>query len=313
MSPPSSSADQTSHTIDRGDTRVAACLRAPGLLWLAVLFVMPLAIVFAVSFASRGTYGGVEWTFTLENYRHLIDTPYLWIYLRSFALAAATTATCLLLGFPLAYYIARLPAGRQSLWLLLLMVPFWTNFLVRTYAMMFVLGSEGLLNTALLKVGLIQQPLDILYTDGAVLIGLVYGYLPFMVLPLYVVLARLDFSVVEAARDLYASGPAVFWNVLMPLAKPGIVGGSLLVFIPSLGAYVTPDLLGGARTMMLGNLIQHEYLVIRDWPLGSAISFVLMAVVLAGAWLYRRLELARTSSHALTVDGRGEPMIGKVQ
>jgi spermidine/putrescine transport system permease protein len=229
------------------------------------------------------------------------------------ALAAATTATCLFLGFPLAYYIARLPAGRQSLWLLLLMVPFWTNFLVRTYAMMFVLGSEGLLNTALLKVGLIQQPLGILYTDGAVLIGLIYGYLPFMVLPLYVVLARLDFSVVEAAQDLYASGPAVFWNVLVPLAKPGIVGGSLLVFIPSLGAYVTPDLLGGARTMMLGNLIQHEYLVIRDWPLGSAISFVLMAVVLAGAWLYRRLELARTGSHALTVDGRGEPMTGEVQ
>jgi spermidine/putrescine transport system permease protein len=302
-----------SHTIDRRDTRVADCLRAPGLLWLAVLFVIPLAIVFAVSFASRGTYGGVEWTFTLENYRHLIDTPYLWIYLRSFALAAATTATCLFLGFPLAYYIARLQAGRQSLWLLLLMVPFWTNFLVRTYAMMFVLGSEGLLNTALLKVGLIQQPLDILYTDGAVLIGLVYGYLPFMVLPLYVVLARFDFSVVEAAQDLYASGPAVFWNVLVPLAKPGIVGGSLLVFIPSLGAYVTPDLLGGARTMMLGNLIQHEYLVIRDWPLGSAISFVLMAVVLAGAWLYRRLELARTGSHALTVDGRGEPMTGEVQ
>jgi spermidine/putrescine transport system permease protein len=313
VSPPSSSADQTSHTIDRRDTRVAACLRVPGLLWLAVLFVIPLAIVFGVSFASRGTYGGVEWTFTLENYRHLIDTPYLWIYLRSFALAAATTATCLFLGFPLAYYIARLPAGRQSLWLLLLMVPFWTNFLVRTYAMMFVLGSEGLLNTALLKVGLIQQPLDILYTDGAVLIGLVYGYLPFMVLPLYVVLARFDFSVVEAAQDLYASGPAVFWNVLVPLAKPGIVGGSLLVFIPSLGAYVTPDLLGGARTMMLGNLIQHEYLVIRDWPLGSAISFVLMAVVLAGAWLYRRLELARTGSHALTVDGRGEPMTGEVQ
>jgi len=296
VSPPSFPLNHASPRPYRRDAGLARSLYLPGALWLAAFFVIPLAIVLLVSFASRGTYGGVEWTFTLENYRHLLEARYLWIYLRSFALAAATTLLCLLLGFPLAYYIARLPASRQGLWILLLMVPFWTNFLVRTYAMMFVLGTQGPLNVLLLKVELIQQPLEILYSDTAVLIGLVYGYLPFIVLPLYAVLSRLDFSVVEAARDLYASGPAVFWHVLVPLAKPGIVAGSILVFIPSIGAYVTPDLLGGAKSMMLGNLIQHEYLVVRDWPLGSAISFLLMAIVLAGAWLYRRLELAGNDS-----------------
>jgi spermidine/putrescine transport system permease protein len=275
-----------------GGASVATRLGLPAVLWLGVLFVLPLGIVLLVSFASRGTYGGVEWTLTLANYRHLFEPAYLWIYLRSLVLAALTAGLCLLLGFPLAFYMARLPARRQSMWLLLLMIPFWTNFLVRTYAVMFLLGAEGPLNVALLSAGVIRQPLEVLYTDGAVLIGLVYGYLPFMVLPLYVVLSRLDPALIEAAQDLYASGPAVLWRVVVPLAKPGIIGGALLVFIPSVGAYVTPDVLGGARSMMLGNLIQHEYLVIRDWPLGSAISFLLMVIVLAGVWLYARLTAA---------------------
>jgi spermidine/putrescine transport system permease protein len=214
----------------------------------------------------------------------------LWIYARSFTLAALTTLLCLVLGFPLAYHISRLPPTQQRLWLLLVMVPFWTNFLVRTYAWMFILGTEGPMNRMLLQIGIIRQPLELLYTDTAVLIGLVYGHLPFMVLPLYVVLSRLDVTLIEAAQDLYASRTAVLRQVLLPLAKPGVLGGSLLVFIPSLGAYVIPDLLGGAKTMMVGNLIQHEYLVIRDWPLGSAISFVLMAVVLAGLAAYRFIQ-----------------------
>jgi spermidine/putrescine transport system permease protein len=170
------------------------------------------------------------------------------------------------------------------------MIPFWTNFLVRTYAWMFILRTEGLMNTVLMNLGLIATPVEILYTDTAILIGLVYGYLPFMVLPLYAGLARLDYSLVEAAWDLYASAWKVFWRVILPLTKPGVIAGCILVFIPSLGAFITPDLLGGARSMMLGNLIQHEFLVVRDWPFGSAISFVLMGVVWLGLWGYYKVE-----------------------
>jgi spermidine/putrescine transport system permease protein len=262
----------------------------PGMAWLLLFFFAPLGIVLLVSFATRGLYGGVHWSFTLENYTHLLDAQYVRIYVRSFLLAAGTTLICLVVGFPLAYYMARLPARRQLVWLLLVLIPFWTNFLIRTYGLMFILGTDGVLNTTLVRLGLLREPIEILYTDLAILIGLVYGYLPFMVLPLYAVLSRLDLTVVEAARDLYASRPATFWKVIVPLAKPGIVGGSVLVFVPSVGAYVTPDILGGARTMMIGNLIQHEYLVIRDWPLGSAISFVLMVLVVLALAIYRSSE-----------------------
>jgi len=268
--------------------RGAAWLVAPALAWTGLFCALPILIILLISFASRGTYGGVEWTFTLVNYRDLADPLYLWIYLRSCTLALAATALCLLLGFPLAYQIARAPACWQGVWLMLVLVPFWTNFLVRTYAWMNVLRADGLLNSLLAGAGLTSGPLELLYTDAAVLIGLVYGYLPFMVLPLYASLERLDRSLIEAARDLYAPGWAVFTRVIVPLAKPGIAAGCLLVFIPSLGAYLTPDLLGGARSMMIGNFIQHEYLVVRDWPLGSAASLVLLATVLAGLWGYQR-------------------------
>src|SRR5262249_25159992 len=159
-------------------------------------------------------------------------------------------AICLLVGFPLALYIARLSPRRQAGWLLLIMIPFWTNFLVRTYAWMCILRTEGFLNTLLLKLGVISVPLDLLYTNGAVLLGLVYGFLSFMVLPLYVALARMDPTLIDAAQDLYADRRSVFWRVVVPLTKPGLVAGCLLVFIPSLGAFITPDLLGGARNMM---------------------------------------------------------------
>jgi spermidine/putrescine transport system permease protein len=285
-----SQSNPSSSEPDKAEVRLKAWALVPGLTWLVVFFLLPLGIVLVVSLASRGTYGGVVWTFTLENYRHLLGSQYLHIYTRSVLLAGVTTAICLILGFPLAYYMARLPRHLQSLWVVLIMVPFWTNFLIRTYAWMFILSTEGVLNQVLLRLGVVEHPLQILYTDTAVVIGLVYGYLPFMVLPLYVALSRLDVSLIEAAWDLYASGTAVHWKVLVPLAKPGIVSGSILVFIPSLGAYVTPDLLGGAKSLMVGNLIQHEYLVVRDWPLGSAISFALMLLVLAGIWLYWWLE-----------------------
>jgi spermidine/putrescine transport system permease protein len=263
---------------------------APAAAWLALFFVAPLALVFAISLASRGLYGGVEWTFTVENYGLAFDPLYLRVYWRSIWLAGATTALCLVLGFPLAYYMARLPPRSQGLWLFLIMLPFWTSFLVRTYAWMFILRTEGWLNGVLLALGLVDRPLALLYHDGAVLLGLVYGYLPFMVLPLYAALARLDGSLIEAAWDLYASGWSVFRRIVLPLARPGVVAGGLLVFIPSLGAFITPDLLGGARSMMAGTLIQHEYLVIRDWPLGSAFSFLLMGLVVLPLAVYLRLQ-----------------------
>jgi spermidine/putrescine transport system permease protein len=259
---------------------------------MAVFFFVPLCLVFVVSFMARGTYGGIEWTIHGANYVNLVDPLYLHVYLRSFILATATTLVCLILGFPLAYFIARLPVRWQAFWLLLVMIPFWTNFLVRTYAWMFILRTEGLMNTMLVEMGVVTEPIEILYTDAAVLLGLVYGYLPFMVLPLYAALERIDPALVEAAADLYAPGWARFWRVIFPLAQPGVIAGCVLVFIPSVGAFITPDLLGGAKTMMVGNLIQHEYLVVRDWPFGSAISFVLMAVVMLGVVLYFKFARA---------------------
>ena len=261
---------------------------------LVFLFGAPLLLVLAVSVASRGTYGGVEWALTFGNYTSIADPLYLRIFWRSLWLAVVTTGICLVMGFPLAYVIARAPRRWQGVLLFLVIIPFWTNFLVRTYAWMFILRTEGLLNQALLSVGLIHEPLNLLFTDWAVLIGLVYGYLPFMILPLYAALERLDRSLIEAAWDLYAKPVQVFTRVVLPLSKPGVIAGCVLVFIPSLGAYVTPDLLGGARTMMIGNLIQHQYLVVRDWPFGSALSFVLMAGVLAAVLYYLRAGGARS-------------------
>ncbi|WHZ14400.1 MAG: spermidine/putrescine import ABC transporter permease protein PotB [Nitrospira sp.] len=276
-----------SHEISRSSC-LPCWLAVPGLIWMALFFLVPLGLVFAISFASRGTYGGILWEFTFANYLDLFHPLYGKILGQSMWYAGLTTAICFVLGFPLAYAIARSPARLQPFLLLLVMLPFWTNFLVRTYAWMVLLRQDGLINRFLTALGAVDRPLELLYTPTAVVIGLVYGYLPFMVLPLYVAVERLDPLLVEAAWDLYASRWAVFTRVVLPLTKPGIVGGCMLVFIPSVGSFITPDLLGGARSMMIGNLIQHEYLVVRDWPLGSAVSFVLMAVVMAAVVLYYR-------------------------
>ena len=252
----------------------------PTLFVLAVFFCLPLLLMFGVSFASRGLYGGIEWTLTFENYQRLADPLYWNIYGRSLILAGATTLVCLTVGFPLAFVMARSSARMQTILLLLVMIPFWTNFLVRTYAWMFLLRTEGLFNSVLMHLGIIDVPLELLYTNGAVFIGLVYGYLPFMILPLYVAIERISPSFEDAAADLYASRWSVLRYVVIPLAKPGIIVGCILVFIPSVGAFITPHLLGGGQSMMLGTLIQHEFLVVRDWPFGSAISFLLMGLVL---------------------------------
>ncbi|MGH9543957.1 MAG: ABC transporter permease [Terriglobales bacterium] len=261
----------------------------PARLWMTVLLVAPLAIVLAYSLLTRGVYGGVEKPWTLEGYQRLIDPIYLTILLRSFAMALAATAICLLLAFPAALFISG-ATKRKNLYLQLVMLPFWTSFLVRTYAWLFLLRDTGLINTLLQKVGITHGPLQLLYNDGAVLLGLVYGYLPFMVLPIYATLERLDPALIEAAADLGARPLSTLFRVIVPLSQPGIVAGSVLVFIPCLGAYLTPDLLGGGRTVLVGNLVQNQFTNARDWPFGSAVSVLLMALVTLLVWGLLRRE-----------------------
>jgi len=261
----------------------------PAWLWMTALFAAPLAIVLAYSFLTRGTYGGIEQPWTVESYQRLFDPLYLAIYLRSFVMAAAATGICLVLGFPAALFIAQ-SSRHKNLYLQLVLLPFWTSFLVRTYAWLFLLRDTGLVNSVLLALGIIESPLPMLYNNGAVLVGLVYGYLPFMVLPIYAVLERLDPSLPEAAADLGARPLATLFRVTIPLSRPGIVAGSALVFIPCLGAYLTPDLLGGGQTILVGNLVQNQFTTARDWPFGAAVSVILMMLVTALVWMFLRRE-----------------------
>lgn len=264
-------------------------LVGPSALYLLLFFVVPLLIVVVYSFLTRGVYGQIVWTFTLENYVRVFDPLYLSILWRSVVIAAANTLICLLFSYPFAYALARMAnVRRRNFLLILVMVPFWTNFLVRTYAWRVILGTDGPLNGTLMALGVIAEPLPLIFNDGAVMVGLVYGYLPFMVLPLYAAIERIDFSLVEAAHDLYADGRAAFWRVVLPLSMPGVLAGSILVFVPSLGTFVTTDLLGGAKSVMIGNLIQSQFLTARDWPFGSAFSVLLMAAVLGATLLYFR-------------------------
>lgn len=273
----------------RAETLQIWGLISPTALYLILFFVIPLLIVLVYSFLKRGVYGQLVWEFNLLNYVRVFDTLYLSILWRSFVLALANTLVCLLLAYPFAYYIARLENTRtRNLLLVLIMVPFWTNFLIRTYAWRVILANDGPINLLLLETGLISEPLQLIFTNFAVVVGLVYGYLPFMVLPLYAAIERIDFSLMEAASDLYANGWQAFRKVLFPLSMPGVIAGSILVFIPSLGAFVTPDLLGGAKTVMIGNLIQGQFLTSRDWPFGSAFSVLLMLMVLGATLIYFR-------------------------
>jgi spermidine/putrescine transport system permease protein len=265
----------------------------PSLFWLVVFFALPLLIVFVYSFLKRGPYGQIVWEFNPQNYVRFFDPLYLKIFARSFKIAGITTLVCFLLGYPMAYWLARRPPRWRNTLLLLLMIPFWTNFLVRTYAWILILRDTGLINNALMGLGLISDPLPLFGNDFAIIIGLVYGWFPDMVLPCYAAIERLDFSLVEAAQDLGANEIRSFARVILPLTLPGVIAGSILVFIPSLGAYITPDLLGGAKSVMIGNVIQSQFLSVRDYPFGSAFSFVLMAMMLLATLLYFRVG-ART-------------------
>jgi len=260
-------------------SRLRSWFLAPSWTVMLLLFLAPLAIICFYSALTRGTYGGFSLPWTLESYARLFDPLYVRILGRSFWIAGVSTFFCLLLGFPLALFISR-SGERKNLYLTLVMLPFWTSFLVRTYAWLFILRDTGLLNTLLQKIGLIHDPVPLLYNDGAVILGLVYGFLPFMVLPLYASLERLDPNLLEAAADLGARPFATLWRVTIPLCSPGIRAGFILVFIPCLGAYLTPDLLGGGKSVMVGNLVQNQFTTARDWPFGSAMSLALMAIVM---------------------------------
>ncbi|HTM47596.1 MAG TPA: ABC transporter permease [Bryobacteraceae bacterium] len=261
----------------------------PARIWLTMLLAVPLGIICVYSLLTRGAYGGVSLPWTAENFTRLADPLYGAILLRSLWMAAAATALCLLMGFPLALFIARARKWR-GLYLFLVILPFWTSFLVRTYAWMFLLRDTGLVNAALQAAGIIREPLTLLYNNGAVLLGLVYGYLPFMVLPLYSTLERQDPALLEAAADLGAKPLAALFRVVIPLAAPGIRAGSILVFIPCVGAFLTPDLLGGGKTVMIGNLVQNQFTTARDWPFGSSVSLALMTVVVALVVLFLRRD-----------------------
>lgn len=257
----------------------------PAVVWLALFLVAPLLIVLVVSLATRGPYGMIVYELSLDNYRKAFDPLYLSAYWRTIWIATATTLICAGISFPVAYYLAlRAPARWKRILLVLTVIPFWTSFLIRTYAWMLLLRSEGVINSALMQTGLVHEPFKLLYSDFAVLVGQVYGELPFMILPIYVALDRLDLSLLEAAEDLGANRFWTLVKVTLPLARPGLITGSVLVFIPSLGAFITPDLLGGAKSVMVGNLIQNQFSLLNQ-PFGSALSLILTAAVLALLWI----------------------------
>jgi spermidine/putrescine transport system permease protein len=265
----------------------AGVLLLPAALALGLLFVAPQVLMFEASLGRRSAYGGVVHEWSAANYVRAAEPLYMEILGRSFVLALATTAVCLAVGYPMAYWLARrVPRRWRSALLVLVILPFWTSFLVRMYAWMFILRNEGILNAALAALGL--PTVNLLYTDAGVLLGQVYGELPFMILPLFAALERLDDALLDAAADLGAAPAAVFRRVVLPLSAPGVVAGSLLVFVPSLGAYLAPDLLGGARTAYVGNLVQSQFAVARDIPFGAAVSFVLTVLVAVSLLAFRR-------------------------
>jgi len=281
-------------------TRRNWALSAPALLVLALFASGPLLIVLVYSFLRPGSYSGVEWQFTTEAWqgifltRDIFDGTLGWadahlsIFWRSVKLSLTTTILTFAFGFPTAWFIATRPARARAFWLFLITIPFWTNLLIRTFAINEVIRNEGLMNTVLIRLGIIAEPIRVIYTDTAVLIGMTYVYLPLMVLPLFAAIDRFDMKLLEAGYDLYASRWQVLRRVVLPIVKPGIVAGSILVFVPSLGAYVTPRVLGGGKNMMIGNFIELQFGQGRNWPLGSALSMLLLLIVMVALLVYVR-------------------------
>ncbi|EYR77382.1 MULTISPECIES: ABC transporter permease [unclassified Shinella] len=305
-----SGAQQAALAAQKKDIRSRWLLSTPALLIIFFAAVGPLLVMLLYSFMAKGDYGDVKFgEFSLDGWvsvffqRDIFDDTlgladaHLSIIWRSLQLSFFTTLLTLILGFPTAYFIATRPAHTREIWVFLVTIPFWTNLLIRTFAMQQVIRNEGLLNNALIWLGVIDSPLQIMYTDTANLLGMTYVYLPLMVLPLYASIEKLDFRLVEAGYDLYASRLQVLRGIVIPLVKPGIIAGSILVFIPSLGAYVIPRVLGGGKNMMLGNLIEMQFGSGRNWPLGAAMSITLMALVMVALIFYVRNASRGGSSH----------------
>ena len=275
-------------------------LSAPALIIILLAASGPLLIVLLYSFLTPGPYGDVQWKFSTEGWvsvfleRDIFDdtlsfaSAHLTIFWRSLKLALMATVATLVFGFPTAYFIATRSERTRDIWLFLITIPFWTNLLIRTFAVLQVIRNEGLINTALINLGIIDQPIQMLYTDFAIMVGMVYVYLPLMVLPLYASMEKLDFRLVEAGYDLYATRWQVLKRIIFPLVRPGVVAGSILVFIPAIGAYVTPSVLGGGKNMMFANLIELQFGQGRNWPLGAALSITVMAIVMVALLVYVR-------------------------
>ena len=262
-----------------------ALLVLPGIGWLALFFVVPLAFIVVVSLGRRDELHRIVLDpLTLENYQQVFNPVFLPTVVQSVYLATATTVLSLLIGFPIAYWISRYGGRRKTLLLVLVMLPFWTSYLIRTYAWMIVLRDQGVVNQALQAVGLTQEPLILLYTDFSVILGMTYGFLPFTILPLFVSIDRLDPNLIAAGRDLYANGRQAFVHVTLPLVRPGLIAAALLTFIPAMGDFVTPDILGGGQVTTIAKIIQERFLDGRDWPYGSALGFVLTVVTLLGTF-----------------------------
>jgi len=273
-------------------------LIGPTMVFIGIFMLLPIALMAYVSFLERGDYGGVQWdAYTAEAYVNFfferglddslsINTDYLRIFFRSFWLAFLTMMLALLVGFPTALYMVLQPPRYRNMLVFLVTVPFWTNLLVRNYAWILLLRNNGLIDASLASLGITQEPISILYTPFAIGIGLTYSFLPFMVLPIYASLEKLDMRLVEAAFDLGANHVKALTRVIIPLAMPGIVAGCILVLVPCLGAYVTPELLGGSKSMMIGNLIQAQFGAARNWPFGAALAFVLLTIVLVTMTIY---------------------------
>lgn len=280
--------------------RIRWLLLAPALVILVFAASGPLLITVVYSFLSPGDYGGVVWEpsadawFNVFMQRDIFDDTLGWssahlsIFWRSVKLSLLTTFFCLLFGFPTAYFIATRPKKQRDLWMLLIIIPFWTNLLIRTFAVVELIRNEGTVNTLLMTLGVIDAPIQMLFTEFSILVGMVYVYLPLMVLPLYASMERLDFSLVEAGYDLYANRFQVLRRIILPLVKPGVIAGSILVFVPSLGAYVTPRVMGGGNQLMIGNLIELQFGQGRNWPLGAALSITLLAIVMLALMAYVR-------------------------
>ena len=303
MDAPLSPAAQVAADNDKASMGRNRWLTMPAIIIIILFGILPLFIVVLYSFLTPAPYGGVAtpWTFTTDAYVHfffdrdiiddsvlVFDPVYLWIYFRTIMYALATTIICLLFGFPTAYFMATRPPEQRNWWVLLITIPFWSNLLVRTLSIMLIIRDQGLINNFLIWAHIIDKPLVMIYTDFAIMLGLLYSYLPFMVLPLYSSLEKMDFRLVEAGYDLYATQRKVLWRVIIPLAMPGIIAGCLLVFIPALGSYVTPLILGGGTHSMIGDLIANQFGSGRAWPFGSAQALILMVVVLIALYYYVR-------------------------